>query len=89
MRMAAIPPLEVFDSSKVNWKLVRSSIRPVVKISSYAEGKNAPDKTSAALCTFIGSDAFKLLCSLCSPKKPEECTYKTDIRNQYKGLNHH
>ena len=31
----------------------------------------------ATFCTFIGSDAFKLLCSLCAPKKPEEFTYDT------------
>ena len=41
----------------------------------------------AAFCTFIGSDAFKLLCSLCAPKKPEECTYdalKTKLDAQYR-----
>ena len=48
-----------------------------LKISPYAEGDGSADKTRAAFCTFIGSDSFKLLCNLCAPKKPEECTYET------------
>ena len=31
----------------------------------------------ATFCTYIGSDDFQLLCSLCAPKKPEECLYET------------
>ena len=48
-----------------------------LKISPYAEGESAADKMRAAFCTFIKSDAFMLLCSLCTPKKPEVCSYKT------------
>ena len=43
-------------------------------------------KMRATFCTFIGLAAFKLLCSVCSPKKPEECTYdtlKTKMDSQY------
>ena len=28
-----------------------------------------------ALCTYIDSSTFELLCSLCAPKKPEELTF--------------
>ena len=57
-----------------------------LKISTYAEGEHAANKMRAAFCFFIGSDTFKLLCSLCAPKKPEECTYnalKTKLDAQY------
>ena len=57
-----------------------------LKISTYAKGEHAADKMQAAFCTFIGSDIFKLLCTLCAPKKPEECTYdalKTKLNAQY------
>ena len=46
----------------------------------------AAEKMRAAFCTFIGSDTFKLLCSLCTPKKPEECQYedlKKKLDEQY------
>ena len=51
------------------------TIRPVVKISPYSKSKNAADEMLTVFCTFIGSDVLKLLCSLCSTKKPEECAY--------------
>ena len=87
MRMAAVPPTEVFDSSKVDWNSWSRWFNQWLKISPYDEGENAADKIRAVFCTFIGSDAFaKLLCSLYSPKKPEECTYdalKTKMDSQY------
>ena len=35
-------------------------------LSPHSKGENASHKKRAALCTCIGSDTFKLLCSLCS-----------------------
>ena len=84
--MAAVPPIEVFDSSKVDCNSWSRRFDQWLRISPYAEGENAADKMRIAFCTFIGSDAFKLLCSLCAPKKPEECTYnilKTKIDSHY------
>ena len=67
--------IEPFDISKVEWDLWSRRFDQWLKISTYSEGKHATDKMRAAFCIFIGSDAFKLLCSLCAPKKPEECMY--------------
>ena len=75
--MATLPPIEPFDPSKVEWNSWSQRFDQWLKISPYAEGDGSADKTRAAFCTFIGSDSFKLLCSLCTPKKPEECTYET------------
>ena len=84
--MAAVPPIEVFDSSKVDCNSWSRRFDQWLRISPCAEGENAADKMRIAFCTFIGSDAFKLLCSLCAPKKPEECTYnilKTKMDSHY------
>ena len=85
-RMATSILIEPFDTLKVEWDSWSRHFDQWLKISPFAEGENAADKMRAAFCTFIGSDAFKLLCSLCAPKKPEECTYdtlKTKLHAQY------
>ena len=69
--------MEPFDASKVEWDSWSRRFDQWLKISLYAEGDQSTNKMQAALCTFIGSDAFKLLCSFCAPKKPEECSYET------------
>ena len=89
--MATSVSIELFDASKVEWDSWSQRFDQWLKISPYATGDDSADKMRAAFCTFIGSDTFKLLCSLCAPKKPEECTYdalKTKLNAQYgiKGL---
>jgi len=75
--------IEPFDASKVEWDLWSCRFDQWLKISPYAEGDNATDKMQAVFCTFIGSDAFKLLCSLCTPNIPEDCGYKAKLNAQY------
>ena len=75
--MATLPPIEPFDPSTVEWNSWSRRFDQWLKISPYAEGEDSADKTRAAFCTFIGSNSFKLLCSLCAPRKPEECSYET------------
>ena len=72
-------PIKPFDSSKDEWNSWSRRFDQWLKISPYAEGEGetAKNKRCAVFCTCIGSEAFKLLCSLCAPKKPEECTYET------------
>ena len=74
-----LPPIEPFDPSKVEWNSWSRRFDQWLKINPYAkgEGEAATNKMRAVFCTCIGSNAFKLLCSLCAPKKPEECTYET------------
>ena len=86
MRITTSISIELFNASKVEWDLWSCRFDQWLKISTYVEGKHAADKMRAAFCTFIGPDAFKLLCSLCPLKKPEECTYdalKTKLDTQY------
>ena len=49
------------------------TVRAVVDTEPEFQGR---ERQRAALCMCIGSDTFKLLCSLCSPLKPEECDYE-------------
>ena len=74
--MATLPPIKPFDPSKVEWNSWSRRFDQWLKISPYAEGDGSADKTRAVFCTFIGSNSFKLLCSLFAPKKPEGCTYE-------------
>ena len=46
-----------------------------LSLSSYGTDENADVKRCAALCTSISSATFKLLCSLCAPEEPEDCTF--------------
>ena len=61
-RMATSISIEPFNASKVEWDSWSRRFDQWLQISPFATGEQ-------------GSNAFKLLCSLCAPKKPEECTY--------------
>ena len=39
-----------------------------LSLSPYGTGENADVKCRAALCAFISSATFKLLCSVCDPE---------------------
>ena len=67
----------MFDSRKDDWDSWSRRFDQWLSISSYATGEDADNKKRAAFCTFIGSETFKLLCTLCAPEKPEESSYKT------------
>ena len=73
--MASQGQIELFDSRKYEWDSWSRRFDQWLSISPYATGDDADNKKRAAFCTFIGSETFKLLCTLCTPKKPEECTY--------------
>ena len=75
--MATPGHMEMFDSRRDDWDSWSRRFDQWLSISSYAVGDNAEDKKRAAFCTFVGSETFKLLCTLCTPRKPEECTYTT------------
>ena len=75
--MASVPSIQPFDSSTEDWSSWSRRFDQWLTISPYATGDDATSKMRAAFLTFIGSSAFKLLCSLCAPTKPEECSYKT------------
>ena len=75
--MATLSQIEMFDSRKDDWDSWSRRFDQWLSISSYATGEDADNKKRAAFCTFIGSETFKLLCTLCAPEKPEESSYKT------------
>ena len=55
-------------------------------LSPFSAGDDADAKKRAALCTYIDSSTFKLLCSLCAPDKPEDTAYaslKEKLDKQY------
>ena len=73
--MATSISIELFDTSKVEWDSWSCRFDQWLQINPFATGEHSTDKKRAAFCTYIGSNAFKLLCTLCALKKPEECTY--------------
>ena len=73
--MASHGQIELFDSRKDEWDAWNRRFDQWLSISPYATGDDANNKKRAAFCTFIGSETFKLLCTLCAPGKPEECSY--------------
>ena len=80
--MAESGQMEKFDSKRDEWDSWSRRFDQWLSISSYATGNNAADKKRAVFCTLIGSDlTFKLLCTLCTPKRPEEETYD-DLRTK-------
>ena len=87
MRMASQGQIELFDSRKDKWDSWSRRFDQWLSISPYATGDEADNKKRAAFCTFIDSETFKLLCTLCTPKKPEECTYvelKDKLNKQFR-----
>ena len=86
MATPSTPLLEPFNSSKDDWNAWSRRFEQWVMLSSYSTGDDAPTKKRAAFCTYIDSATFKLLCSLCAPKKPEELTFdqlKAKLDSQY------
>lgn len=80
------PLLEPFNSSKDDWNAWSRRFEQWLTLSTYSTGDDAPAKKRAAFCTYIDSATFKLLCSLCAPKKPEELTFeqlKAKLDSQY------
>ena len=66
------PQLEPFNSRKDDWNSWSRRFKQWLTLSTYATGDDAEAKKRAAFCTYIDSATFKLLCSLCAPRKPEE-----------------
>ena len=84
--MVSPSQIEMFDPKKDEWDSWSRRFDQWLSISPYATGENADTKKRAAFCTSIGSETFKLLCTLCAPAKPEECTYetlKTKLNSQF------
>ena len=84
--MATAPMLEPFNSSKDNWNAWSRRFEQWLTLSSYSTGDDAAAKKRAAFCTYIDSATFKLLCSLCAPRKPEEINFeelKAKLDSQY------
>ena len=55
-------------------------------MSTYSTGDGTEAKKRAAFCTYIDTVTFKLLCSLCAPKQPEELSFeqlKAKLDSQY------
>ena len=84
--MATAPPINTFDSRTDDWNSWSRRFEQWLTLSPYVTGEGSEAKQRAALCTYIDSSTFKLLCSLCAPKKPEELTFaqlKAKLDGQY------
>ena len=82
----ASPQFETFNPSKEQWNLWSCRFDQWLLLSSFSGGDNAEAKKRAACCTYIGSETFTLLCSFCTPGKPEDKTYeelKEKLDKQY------
>ena len=85
-RMATAPLLESFNSNRDDWNAWSRRFEQWLTLSTYSTGEDAEAKKRAAFCTYIDTTTFKLLCSLCAPKKPEELTFeqlKAKLDTQY------
>ena len=86
MATPSTPVLEPFNSSKDDWNTWSRRFEQWLTLSSYSTGDDEPAKKHAAFCTYVDSATFKLLCSLCALKKPEELTFdqlKAKLDSQY------
>ena len=84
--MANSTQMKMFDFRKDDWDSWSCCFDQWLSISSYATGDDATTKKRAAFCTFIGLQTFKLLCTLCTPTRPEDCSYedlKTKLNRQF------
>jgi len=78
--------MEKFDSKRDEWDSWSRRFDQWLSISPYATGDNSADKKRAVFSTLMGSDTFKLLCTLCAPKCPEEESYdvlRDKLNKQY------
>ena len=69
--MGTAPPMNSFNSRTADWNSWSRRFEQWLTLSPYGEGDGSEAKQRAALCTYIDSATFTLLCSLCAPKKPE------------------
>ena len=67
---------KTFNPSKEQWDSWSRRFEQWLLLSSFSVGENAEAKKRAAFSTYVGSETFSLLCSLCAPGKPEESTYE-------------
>ena len=77
------------DSRKDDWDSWSHHFDQWLSISSYATGDDVATKKRAVFCTFIGLQTFKLLCTLCTPTRPEDCSYedlKAKLNRQLAGI---
>ena len=77
---------EIFNPSIEQWNSWSHCFDQWLLLSSFSRGENAEAKKRAAFCTYIGSETFTLLCSLCTPGKSEDKTYeelKEKLDKQY------
>jgi len=90
--MASAPPqFDTFNPAKDEWNSWSRRFEQWLLLSPFFTGDDAEAKKRAALCTYVGSSTFKLLCSLCAPDKPEDTSYadlkgKLDKQNGIKRL---
>jgi len=75
MRMTTAPAMKSFDSRTDHWNLWSRCLKQWLTLSPYSEGDGSEAKQCAALSTYIDYATFKLLCGLCTPKKPEKLTF--------------
>ena len=69
--MATALLLESFNFNRDDWNVWSRRFEQWLTLSTYSTGEDAEVKKRAAFCTYIDTTTFKLLCSLCAPKKPE------------------
>ena len=84
--MATAPLLEPFHSNRDDWNAWSRRFEQWLTLSTYSTGEDTEVKKHAAFCTYIDTATFKLLCSLCAPKKPEELPFeqlKAKLNSQY------
>jgi len=66
---SAMPQFDTFDPSKDKWNSRSHCFEQWLLFSPFSTGNDAEAKKQAALCIYVGSSTFKLLCSLCAPDK--------------------
>ena len=85
-RMEESNQMEKFDSKQDEWDPCSCRFDQWLLISPYATGDNSADKKQAVFCTLMGLETFKLLCTLCTPKHPEEESYDVLRENKQYGV---
>ena len=83
---SSTPQFDTFNPSKDEWNSWSRRFEQWLLLSPFSAGDDADAKKRAALCTYVDSSTFKLLCSLCAPDKPEDTAYaslKEKLDKQY------
>ena len=84
--VATTPPPESLNSNRDDWNVWSRRFEQWLTLSTYSTSEDAAAKKRAAPCTYIDTTTFKLLCSVCVPKQPEELTFeqlKAKLDTQY------